>query len=208
MEYVLQDITVPAQMILSCVHRVRDHLGYYVGPALIVRILRGSKDQRIRELGLDGLSTYGLMDRLSRRAVNAMVDCLERQGYVERESKFGTLVPTGQANAVLFHGQRVDMRVKKLTSAEQAPRPQRAGADLGERQELYDRLSALRLRLARQESVPAYVVFSNATLRDMAQKAPATPAEFLEVSGVGETKAGRYGAAFLEEIRRWRAEAP
>ncbi len=66
---------------------------------------------------------------LSRRTVNAMVDCLERQGYVERESKFGTLVPTGQA-------------------------------------------------------------------------------DFLEVSGVGETKAGRYGAAFLEEIRRWRAEAP
>ncbi len=206
MEYARQDITVPAQMILSCIRRVRDHLGYYVGPVLIVRILRGSRDQRVLELGLDGLSTYGLMNRLSRQTVNAMVDSLERQGYVERESEHGTLRPTGQASAVLFHGQRVDMQVKRFTQVEQAPRPRRADVSLGERQELYDRLSALRLQLARQASVPAYVVFSNATLRDMAQKAPATPDDFLEVSGVGETKAARYGAAFLEEIRRWRKE--
>ena len=70
---------------------------------------------------------------------------------------------------------------------------------------MYDALRALRTKLAAAGGVPAYVVFSNAALLDMAARQPATPEEFLEVSGVGSVKAQRYGAAFLEAIARWRA---
>ena len=71
---------------------------------------------------------------------------------------------------------------------------------------LYETLRSQRTELAQKESVPAYVVFSNATLMDMAQKKPHTMAEFLDVSGVGQMKAKRYGKAFLEAIRIWETE--
>ena len=70
-EYQLQDITVPAQMILSCVHRVKGRLGYYVGKTLLVQVLRGSRNQRVTDLGLDQLSTYGLMSRLPAEQVRS-----------------------------------------------------------------------------------------------------------------------------------------
>ena len=79
-EYQLQDITVPAQMILSCVHRVKSRLGYYVGKTLLVQVLRGSRTQRVAGLGLDQLSTYGLMSRLPAEQVRTLMDFLEAEG--------------------------------------------------------------------------------------------------------------------------------
>ena len=209
--FVETDVTREAQMILSCVRRVWDRLGYYVGPALIIRVLRGSKDQRVRELGLDELSTYGLMRALPRGTVREIVDHLQREGFLTVEPEHGTLRPTPRANEVLFHGQRVTMlrpveapedgvEGKRRAGPEDEAEGKHPAVQAGPDEGLLVALKALRGRLAREAGVPAYLVFSNAALADMAAKRPRTPEEFLEVSGVGQVKASQYGETFLREI--------
>lgn len=203
----LADVTVQAQMILSCIKRVRDRLGYYVGAALIVQVLRGGHSQRIKELGLDQLSTYGLMREETRERVRAYLDCLEAAECVYTETEHGTLRPGAKANAVLFHGERVHMlsRVERQIEAPPRQKAERVPAAPPD-QSLLAALRAERTRLARQEGVPPYIIFSNAALADMAARVPRTPEEFLEVSGVGQVKARRYGSAFLAVIAAWREE--
>lgn len=201
------DITVPAQMILSCIRRVHDKLGYYVGTALIVRTLRGSKDRRISELELEELSTFGLLRATPREMVNRYIDRLTELGYLYVESAHSTLRATPQAAEVLFHGEKVIMLTRETPEEQPKSRRHRrsavAEAVLGD-DGLLAALKAARTHLAREEGVPAYIVFSNATLTDMAQKAPRTPEEFLRVSGVGEVKAARYGDIFLRVIAEYR----
>ncbi len=201
------DITVQAQMILSCIKRVRDRLGYYVGAALIVQVLRGGHSQRIKELELDQLSTYGLMREETRERVRAYLDCLEAAECVYTETEHGTLRPGPRANTVLFHGERVHMlsRVERQIEAPPRQKAERVPAAPPD-QSLLAALRAERTRLARQEGVPPYIIFSNAALADMAARVPRTPEEFLEVSGVGQVKARRYSSAFLAVIAAWREE--
>ena len=206
--YTQADVTVQAQMILSCIKRVRDKLGYYVGAALIVQVLRGGRSQRIRELGLDGLSTYGLMREESRERVRAYLDCLEAEGCVYTEPEHATLRPGSRAGAVLFHGERVSMTTRLEPEIAPAPgRKREAGpaAGLPADEGLLSALKAARTLLARREEVPPYIIFSNAALADMAALRPLNMEEFLQVSGVGRVKAERYGEAFLQAIRDWQA---
>lgn len=198
------DITIPAQMILSCVRRVYDKLGYYVGPALIVRVLRGSKDRRIGELGLEELSTFGLLKGMPRKTVNEYIDRLVELGYLFVEPAHSTLRLTPKAAEVLFHEEKVTLLTrdepKEKTRGKKRKQASIRTQDKGGDDSLLSALKATRTHLAQEEGIPAYVVFSNATLTDMAAKAPRTMEEFLEVSGVGEVKAERYGAIFLRII--------
>ena len=195
-----QDITTQAKMILSCVKRMQDHTGSAPRVALLVRTLRGSRDQRIQEQGLDTLSTYGLIKNISRDALRAMVERLDALGYLQIGPPHESVTLTARAGAVLFHGETVCMPVRKAARA--AKRVDGLTPDEG----LLDALKALRLRIATDENLPAYIVFSNATLQDMASKKPTNIAEFLEVSGVGSYKAEQYGPRFLAEIARYLTE--
>lgn len=198
------DITTQAGMILSCVRRICGRLGYSLGAAGIARVLRGSADRRIRELGLDTLSTYGLMRDVPRGDVREMIESLEEQGYLQTNPVHGAVQLTERADAVLFRGEKVKMRVRGRPDAakdrglDRREREKHLQADEG----LLAALKTLRSQIAKEEGVPAYIVFSNAALQDMAARAPNTMAEFLEVSGVGKYKAERYGGAFLAEIKR------
>ena len=197
------DITVPAQMILSCVKRVRDRLGYHVGASLVSQVLRGSKNRRVLELGLDQLPTYGLMRDTSQEQLRAYLDCLSSQGLVFTDPEHATLRLGPGAGGVLFRGERVTMNAKvrpaQVKPAKNAPEPVAAPAAPAD-SELLSALKAERARLARRDGVPAYIVFSNATLADMAAKAPDSLEALLQVSGVGEVKAARYGEEFLAVI--------
>lgn len=204
-----RDITVEAQMILSCVKRASDRLGYCVGAALIAGTLCGAADRRVLQLGLDKLTTYGLVKNMPKARVRDDIEQLETLGYLRTDPVHGSLTLTPKAGNVLFHGETVEISARKPTAAETRHDEKRASAFVaGNKEEsgLFDALKTLRFALARQENVPAYIVFSNATLADMAAKAPKTMAEFLEVAGVGEVKAARYGDAFLQEIERYSSE--
>lgn len=200
--YAAADITPQAQMVLSCVKRVKDKLGYHVGAGLIARVLRGSADRRVLELGLDKLTTYGLMRSTARARIGEYIDFLDSQGYVCVNPKYSSLELTGRAVHVLFRGEKVEMPVKSAVPSESLKGKSKRPARQKEAEErgLLAVLKGVRTRLAREEGVPAYIVFSNASLADMAFKEPRTMAEFMEVPGVGEVKASRYGKAFLSAI--------
>lgn len=181
---------------------LRERLGYYVGKTLVIQVLRGSRDQRLLSLGLASLSTYGLMDKTSPSVIERYIEYLESAGYLEVDQHYSTLRPTKKASAVLFDGECVLMQ-KRVEPKTEKKRPRGAFSDEFEENSLYEALRAQRAALAKHESVPAYVIFSNATLADMAEKAPRSLSELLEVSGVGERKASRYGEAFLRTIEEY-----
>lgn len=208
------DITQEAQMVLSCIQRIRDRLGYYVGKTTVIKCLAGSRDKGLLSLGLDGISTYGLLRAVKRERLNGIFAELQAQGYIVTESRHGTVRPTAAARNVLFHGESVTMSIRTQApakparpasrSSRRAPAPvlpepvikPDAGAN-----GLLEALKLLRLKIARKEGVPLYVVFSNATLDEMVRLRPETMEEFMNVSGVGTVKARRYGELFIDAIR-------
>ena len=198
-EYTMQDLTREAQMILSCIVRMRSRLGYCVGASLICQTLRGSRAARVRELGLDTLPTYGLMRSLPVPRIRELLELLEAEGYVQTDPVYGGIDTTPLAGQVLFHGQIVEVPVKQSPLHEKPVRLAAAEPD----EALLGELKALRLQLARAEDVPAYIILTNAALADMAARRPHTMQELLAVSGVGKAKAARYGEAFLNAVRQF-----
>lgn len=200
-DYETQDLTREAQMILSCVVRARNRLGYCVGSTILSQTLHGGRAARVRELGLDTLPTYGLMSTLPSTQIREWIELLERAGYLETDPVHGGIDTTPKAASVLFSGEQVLTRVRRASHME--ARPQKKAAAPRADEPLLAALKALRFRIAQEQGVPAYIVFSNATLLDMAAKQPCSMEELMDVSGVGHVKAERYGAAFLHEISRY-----
>ena len=199
------DITREAQMILSCIKRIEDKLGYNVGIHMIGNVLRGSKLKRLLELKLEELTTYGLLKDRTRSEIHGMIDHLEAEGYLQSDQEFQTLSLTPYASKVLYHGEKVLM--KRGVEPEEIPAPAASVKMDGNDAELFDVLKELRGKLAKEAGIPAYVVFSNATLMDMARKKPRTTSEFRKVSGVGEIKAAWYAESFLKCIREFEQES-
>ena len=203
-EYDLQDLTREAQMILSCVVRVRNRLGYCVGAALLGQVLRGSRAARVRELGLEELPTYGLMHGLPAGRIRELLELLEAGGYLQTDPVHGGIDTTPQAAGVLFRGQRVEIPTRRQPLQDRPARPRTgAGRPADAQDELLAALKAVRLRLSQQQHIPAYIICTNATLLDMAAKRPRTMQELLAVSGVGQAKASRFGDAFLKELEHY-----
>ena len=206
------DATTEALKVVSCVARIAQR-GRSAGAAMIVDVLRGSRGERVRQRGFDTLSTYGIMADVPAARVRAILDELVFRGVLERTGgDYPTIGLTGASGAFLRReapwGQAFTLKVARekprVAHPPVAPAKTRAATDVSELddagQELYGRLAALRASLAHEQNVPAYIVFSNASLVDMCAKRPRTREEFLDVSGVGSKKAELYGAAFLTEI--------
>ena len=194
-----KDITTEAQMILSCIKRIETKLDYNVGATLLMDTLRGGHTDKIRALRLDKLSTYGLMRNDKPQEIKLYIDRLEELGYIYTDKKYKALHLTDKAGAVLFRGEKVIFKRKKEAPAKK--KKQKSIAAQPEIHDTFEELRALRRRIADEEGMPAFVVFTDAALRDMAEKMPVTEAEFLEVSGVGLAKLQKYGKVFLKKIR-------
>lgn len=191
-----RDITDQARMILSCVQRMSAKLGYSLGLTSVVRTLLGSRDKRLLQLGLDKLGSYGMLRKLGKDDLRAMAESLESQGYLETDPVHGGVSLTQKAQGVLFEGKTVSMRLPKAEAA--APVSSPVGGE--QSPDLLAMLKRLRWKIAMQESVPAYIIFSNATLEDMARKAPTTLEAFAKVNGVGSVKVKRFGEVFVDAI--------
>ena len=201
-----RDITDDARQILICVQRMNAQLGYSLGMVSVVRVLLGSREKRLLALGLDRLSVYGKLRGLGREAVQAMAESLEAQGYLETDPVHGGVSLTQSARAVLFEGKTVFMRVPRQTVSAAASQTDSGRQQTAADQDLLAVLKALRWKIAKQEGTPAYIVFTNASLEDMARKVPGTMEEFRKVSGVGNAKAQRYGEVFLDIIAEYLLE--
>ena len=194
-----KDITTEAQMILSCIKRIETKLDYNVGATLLMDTLRGGHTDKIRALRLDKLSTYGLMRNDKPQEIKLYIDRLEELGYIYTDKKYKALHLTDKAGAVLFRGEKVIFKRKKEAPAKK--KKQKSITAQPEIHDTFEELRALRRRIADEEGMPAFVVFTDAARRDMAEKMPVTEAEFLEVSGVGLAKLQKYGKVFLKKIR-------
>lgn len=193
------DITVEAQKILSCISRTRERFGF----GMISDILRGSQNERIARLGLNKLSTYGIMRGSKERELRELTDYLIISGYLRtEEGQYPTLKLTPSSVDILTGGQTLQMKRMRPPKNER----KRTHTGVFEGGGLFIALKKLRSEIAARERVPAYIVFSDASLRDMCAKLPSTPAQMLEVSGVGEAKLARYGKRFLELIGNYREQ--
>ena len=179
--------------------------GRAFGKTVVSAILTGSKNEKITQFHLDTLSTYNIMPDSTAVYVRRLIDMLLERGYLIVDSeRMGVLVLTHTGNA-LMRG-RGEFRVKLPKEKKPAAAKQYAALAEDVDEKLFDALRDVRTRLAARAGVPPYVIFSNATLADMAAKQPSSEFDLLSVRGVGDAKARRYGKEFLAAIQKYRDE--
>ena len=201
----LYDATEIAQKLLSAVIRT----GERFGAAHVIDVLRGSRGEKVRSQGHDQLSVYGIAANHPRDELRDTVEELKREGLLAASGgEYPTLSVTPRGREFLKN--RETLTLARPVQRKDSPRESRSGRtpygtgdggsyDVG----LYNELSALRRQIADQRGVPAFVIFGNRALQDMARKAPRTLAEFARVSGVGQAKLEEFGEPFLERINAY-----
>jgi ATP-dependent DNA helicase RecQ len=194
------DGTVPAQKLLSTIVRLQRERNQRFGAGHLIDILLGRETERIRQQRHDELRTYGIGAELSEQEWRGVVRQLLAQGLLAVNSDgYGTLVITDASAAVLDGSRTVKLRREPERAVKKAKRT--AGAELPETaQPLFERLRAWRAEVAREQGVPAYIVFGDATLRGIALTEPATLEQLATISGVGEKKLEAYGEAVLAVV--------
>jgi ATP-dependent DNA helicase RecQ len=197
------DGTIPAQKLLSCVLRVRAKSGFAFGLNHVVDVLRGADTEAIRQRGHNKLSTYGIGSDLKRGEWQAIGRELLRLGLIECASgKFATLSLTPAGLESLR--KRAPIILTKQIDIGEKPAPIRRGAIECD-EILFERLRALRRQLADERVVPAYIIFSDVSLREMARSYPTNTNEFRGIPGVGEHKLRDFAEPFLTEIKSYLA---
>lgn len=202
------DITVEAQKVLSCIFRLKQR-GRSGGKLLISGILCGRDSEQIKNGGYDTLSTYGIMKEYSQSYVREILDYLEQLGYIVSEPEYHTFQLTPAADELVRTRRTLLMKRPKRAGDISAAAVRRqsvrqTGPADGENPELMQRLRELRKKLAATLGVPAYVVFTDASLLEMCARMPCTIPEFLSISGVGSRKAERYGRQFISIIEEYK----
>lgn len=192
----LVDVTIDAQKIMSCIART----GQRYGKTVICDVLKGSKSEKILKAELNNQSTYGIMKEVTARHIFGTIDFLAEKEYISSDNETEALKLLPKSRDVLFGRERLVM--KKVENSEKVVKTHRPEVPVNA--DLLDALKALRKSIASKKSVPAYVIFTDATLTDMCKKCPETPDEMLEVSGVGRTKLEKFGKEFLEVIAKFR----
>jgi ATP-dependent DNA helicase RecQ len=191
------DGTIPAQKFLSCVYRVRQKNGFGFGLNHVVDVLTGADTENVRKWRHSEISTYGVGKDIKRTDWQAIGRELIRLGYVRQGAeRFSVLELTAEGRDVLAQRGKI-----KLTKPAAVPeRRKRRVGEIPCDEILFERLRAQRRVLADARNVPAYIIFSDVALREMANKYPRTEAEFGGITGVGKQKRQEFGAAFLAEI--------
>jgi ATP-dependent DNA helicase RecQ len=189
---VVDDALVIAQKILSCVLRVRE--GY--GADYVSLVLTGSKDQRIVGSGHEQLSTWGLLKEYRRQDVRQWIEQLVAQQFLAKEGEYNLVRVTPEGRRLLA-GETIPTLLMPSKAARATSAAAEADSWEGVDHGLFDALRQLRREEALRRAVPAYIVFSDATLRDMARKRPSAVEALLDVHGVGRQKSADFGEQFV-----------
>jgi ATP-dependent DNA helicase RecQ len=215
----LQDWTTEARQFMSCIARLAQR-GQRFGAAQIIDILRGARNERVLSRGHDTLSVYGIGKQHTLDEWRSVARALLHQGLIdETQDGYPVLSLNAQSGPVLR--QEFIVRIAapakrtRTNAGSSATAPAGAGAGAGSRAAvaaaaqsgaLFESLRALRKHLADEHGLPPYVVFHDATLREMAERRPLTLNQFAELPGVGQAKLARYGDQFIAVIREHQAE--
>lgn len=208
------DVTDQARAVMRCVQELRGRFG----KGMVVDVLRGTNPAKLAQFGLDRAACLGTVD-MPAAQLKEVVELLAAGGYLEvTEGKFpvvgfGPCFREAAAPEFRLLMKRVVRKPKAKERAAASRRGRGAGvggfaaaAGAAYDEALFERLRALRKRLAQETGIAPYMVFSDAALRDMRARLPETEEQFLEVNGVGAKKLETYGSVFLEEIAAYRVE--
>ncbi|MDR2398697.1 MAG: DNA helicase RecQ [Spirochaetaceae bacterium] len=195
------DIRVAAQKIISCVYRIEQR-GKRFGKLMVVDILRGGKGQKLLSQGLNTLSTYGIMADTDAHRIRTILDYLVAQNYLVLEGDaYPVLCIAPRSWEVIQEKTPLLMMLPKESASPRHKQSEDLEGLSSLDESLLSKLKALRNHLAHEARLPAYIIFSDASLQDMCRKKPRTPAQFLAVSGVGKVKMEKYGNLFTRLIQ-------
>ncbi|WP_433475768.1 DNA helicase RecQ [Spirillospora sp. CA-142024] len=198
------DATVPAQKVLSVIVRLQRERRQKFGAGHIIDILLGKKNAKVIQFDHDALKSFGVGTELREAEWRGVVRQLLAQGLIAVESNHGTLLQTDTSGDVLRGERKVMMRrepERPAAKAAKTAKASKAPVDLpAEAMPIFERLRTWRAATAKEQGVPAYVIFHDATLREIATALPATLAELGRVNGVGENKLAKYGDQVLETL--------
>lgn len=205
------DVTGEARAVMRCVQELRGEFG----KGMVADVLRGANTEKIRSFGLDSANAYGTQAQASAAHLKEVIELLVAGRYLDvSEGRFpkvgfGPNFRAAAAPDFSLEMKRVPQRTRRAGVAGGGAHAfgssgtgSRGFGPTGGSSDLFERLRALRKRLASEQGIAPYMVFSDATLRDMCERLPRTDAEFLEVNGVGQAKLERFGDEFLAEIAR------
>ncbi|GIN69461.1 MULTISPECIES: DNA helicase RecQ [Bacillus] len=185
------DVTKEAQMVLSCMIR----MGERFGKTMVAQVLAGSKNKKVIENQFQHLSTYGILSHQSLSEISDFIEFLISDDYIQMsDGTYPILFVTNKGRNVLLGREQV-ARKEKMEAAR-----------IVQDDQLFERLRVLRRKLAQEQGVPPFVVFSDETLKEMSGKMPLTEEELMDVKGVGEQKKQKYGAVFLQELIAYKTE--
>ena len=201
-EFETLDMTAEAKKIINCVYEAK---GRY-GKTIIIDTVVGAKTARLEEIGATGYKSYGVLSSANKNLLRRLVEQLVMEGYLIVGDY--QVIRLGDINPLKNSETRITV---KITDEDKLPERQPKVKKVSKGTEaltsagfkLFDKLRALRLEIAREESMPPYIIFSDKTLIDMAAKVPRSKQEILNVSGVGEYKYNKYGKRFIDIINDW-----
>jgi len=199
------DVTVASQKFLSCLYRIRQSSNWAFGLNHAIEVLTGARTESVRTRGHDKLPTYGIGRDLSVAEWKHIAAELIRIGYAARsDGTFPTVDITDEGLAAIKSRRKIE-----LTAAAKVERVRRksSGDDFDYDRPLFEKLRVLRYSLAKERDVPAYVVFSDVTLRHIARKYPLSPEAFGQLPGVGRRKMDEFAAEFVDVVRGHLADA-
>lgn len=195
-----EDITDLVRPILGLVQE----LDWHYGKSVLAQILTGSTNQRMQQLHADELTHFAALKSSSQAKVVGLIDYLIAAGYLQLAGgQFPTVEMTPKGQQVLDQDEHVSRRMESQPDK----RTVQVVADTPEQAALFDKLRQRRWQLAQEQGVPAFMIFSDKTLHEMARDQPQSPAAMLDVSGVGRRKMSQYGQAMIETIQAYLAGA-
>ena len=193
------DVTEDARMALSCVGRMKGRFGI----TTVAKVLKGSRDKRIGDFGLDRLTTFGLFRDRTEKDIADLLHWLVAEGAVKlSEGQYPTASLTAKALPILEGGERL-FRKRRAAPAKRAGGVVGAAALSAASAPVFEALRAWRKETAAAEGVPPFMLFFDAALREMADARPTTPDELLRIKGVGTAKAHKYGRDVLAVIGKF-----
>ena len=209
-EYHEVDMTAEAKWVVNCVAETRGRYGL----TIVLGTLMGAKRARLRELRTDQYKSYGALSGHSEAELRTLISQMTEMGYLyqtqEKYSvlKLGNITPLKDANTRVIMRTYEEKEPDKKKKIQKAVRKRSTDALTSAGYDLFEILRKLRLEIAKEESMPPYIIFSDKTLIDMCVKKPSDEEEMLNVSGVGANKLKKYGQRFLEEIQKFCTERP
>lgn len=209
-EYHEVDMTAEAKWVVNCVAETRGRYGL----TIILGTLMGAKRARLRELRTDQYKSYGALSGHSEAELRTLISQMTEMGYLyqtqEKYSvlKLGNITPLKDANTRVIMRTYEEKEPDKKKKIQKAVRKRSTDALTSAGYDLFEVLRKLRLEIAKEESMPPYIIFSDKTLIDMCVKKPSDEEEMLNVSGVGANKLKKYGQRFLQEIQKFCTERP